>query len=266
MNLERGKAKIKIESCVGKKTSSFLQNFNTAVNGEGREEQHGSNWLNAEEFHIVWFWKWNWIFFKIQIIFKAEKYALTALIRFFFFFVTQLYFWPFLFALFHHLQLKVLPRMHTACCDVSQPEMQQNKMQFYCRNYSAGEAHCRMLTEHPGCCYKSWKMGVLTRKSLIEEKDNLTTLLDFFWRGECLKFIKRGATSSDGDKTSPKFVVLRDVPVPEHSWGCSSVPSSEPFSSSILLTNKKRSFPWFSNLHLLSGLTQKKKTFQHFMF
>lgn len=38
MYLERGKAKIKIESCVGKKTSSLLENFKTAVNGEGREE------------------------------------------------------------------------------------------------------------------------------------------------------------------------------------------------------------------------------------
>lgn len=43
MYLRRGKAKIKIESCVGKKTSSFLQNFKTEVNGKGKEEQHGSN-------------------------------------------------------------------------------------------------------------------------------------------------------------------------------------------------------------------------------
>lgn len=37
------------------------------------------------------------------------------------------------------------------------------------------------------------------------------------------------------------------------------MPSLEPFSFSILLINKMSSFLWFSSLHLLSGLTQKKE-------
>lgn len=36
------------------------------------------------------------------------------------------------------------------------------------------------------------------------------------------------------------------------------MPLLEPFSVSVLLINKRRSFLWFSNLRLLSGLTQKK--------
>lgn len=137
MYLERGKAKIKIESCVGKKTSSFLQNFKTAVNAEEIEEQHGSNWLSAEEIHIVWFWKWNWFFFLSSKLYpKLKKYALAVLIRCFchsallltfhfcYYFATCSYPWRY----------RVLPRMYTACCNVFQPEMQQDKMHFYCRN------------------------------------------------------------------------------------------------------------------------------------
>lgn len=97
MYLERGKAKIKIESCVGKKTSSFLQNFKTAVNAEEREEQHGSNWLSAEEIHIVWFWKWNWFFFLSSKLYPKLKDMLWQFLSDVF--VTQLYFWPFIFVI-----------------------------------------------------------------------------------------------------------------------------------------------------------------------
>lgn len=182
MNLERGKAKIKIESCVGKKTSSFLQNFKTAVNGGGREEQHGSNWLNAEEFHVVWFWKWNWFFLSSKLYPRLKNMLWQFLSDFF---VTQLCFWPFLFPIISPFaafpeDTKSFPECTLPVVMSSRLKCSRIKCISIAEIPSAREAHAGVLTRAPGCLYKSWKLGVLTRKSLTEVKGQLTTWLDFF--------------------------------------------------------------------------------------
>lgn len=107
------------------------------------------------------------IFFKFQIISKAEKYAL-AVIRFFchsallltfsfcYYFTICSYPWRY----------KLLPRRYTACCNVFQPEMQQNKMHFYCRSSFCQRGPCRSAhTSTLAACMNPGKWGFKPEKS-----------------------------------------------------------------------------------------------------
>lgn len=166
MYLERGKAKIKIESCVGKKTSSFLENFKTAVNGEGREEQHRRNWLNAEDFHTVWFWKWNWFLLKFQII-QSRKMcfgssyqifchsALLLTFSFCYYSTICSYAWRY----------KVLPRMYTACVTPCSLKCSRRKCTSVAEILSAGQVHAGVLTGALGMLYNPGKGGLVRKAS-----------------------------------------------------------------------------------------------------